>query len=51
MWNSLTQVERERLVRLLVRCVEYDANAETISVSFLADDDLETEDVECTARR
>lgn len=43
MWDALTTAERERIVRLLVRSVEYDATNETISVSFHA----AAEDVEC----
>ena len=43
MWSALTTAERERLVHLLVRSVEYDAANETISVSFHAS----AEEVEC----
>ncbi|QYK49110.1 MAG: recombinase family protein [Phycisphaeraceae bacterium] len=34
LWNSLTIAERERLIQLIVRSVEYDAVAGTISVTF-----------------
>jgi len=43
MWDALTTAERERLVHLLVRSVEYDAENEAVSVSFHAAD----EEVEC----
>ena len=43
MWDALTTAERERFVHLLVRSVEYDAENETISVSFHAAE----EEVEC----
>ena len=43
MWDALTTAERERLVHLLVRSVEYDAENETIGVSFHAAE----EGVEC----
>lgn len=33
-WEHLTTVERERMVQLLVRQVEYDAVTESISVTF-----------------
>ena len=43
MWDALTTAERERFVHLLVRSVEYDAENETVSVSFHAAE----EEVEC----
>ena len=39
MWEALTTSERERLVHLLVRSVEYDVKSETISVTFHAAED------------
>ena len=46
MWEALTTSERERLMHLLVRNVEYDAESETISVTFHA---AETEAMKETA--
>ena len=43
MWDALATAERERFVHLLVRSVEYDAENETVSVSFHAAE----EEVEC----
>ncbi|MGD9692357.1 MAG: recombinase family protein [Phycisphaerales bacterium] len=43
MWEALSSAERERLVHLLVRCVEYDAASEAISVTFHALEDKEAE--------
>src|SRR5690606_24235307 len=33
-WDTLKQSERERMIRLLVRQVEYDAEEETVTVAF-----------------
>ena len=41
MWEALSIPERERLVQLLVRRVEYDAASEAISVTFHALEDEE----------
>jgi hypothetical protein len=49
MWEALTTAERERLVHLLVREVEYDARSETISVTFHAADEHATEEAACMA--
>ena len=38
LWESLRFAERERLVRLLVRAIEYDAEHESISVTFRTDE-------------
>jgi site-specific DNA recombinase len=51
MWEALTTDERERLVHLLVRDVEYDAANETISVSFHAVEDEATEEAACPVSR
>jgi len=47
MWDALTTTERERLVQLLVRSVEYDAENETVSVSFHAAEDEAMEGTAC----
>jgi site-specific DNA recombinase len=47
MWEALTTGERERLVHLLVREVEYDAKSETISVTFHAADEEALEETTC----
>jgi site-specific DNA recombinase len=49
MWNALAAAEQERLVRLLVRSVEYDAASEAVSVTFHAQDDAEVEEAACPA--
>lgn len=49
MWNALTTTERERFVRLLVSSVEYDAENETVSVSFHASENAMDEEAECQA--
>jgi site-specific DNA recombinase len=43
MWAALSSAERERLVQLLVRSVEYDAASEAISVTFHALEDEEAQ--------
>ncbi len=47
MWEALTTAERERLVHLLVREVEYDARSEAISVTFHATDEEAMEETTC----
>jgi site-specific DNA recombinase len=49
MWEALTTAERERLVHLLVREVEYDAERETVSVTFHAEDDESLQEAPCPA--
>lgn len=49
MWEALTTADRERLVHLLVRDVEYDARCETISVTFHAADEEAEEEAACPA--
>jgi len=49
MWNALAPLERERLVHLLVQRVEYDAQGETISVTFHAQDDTALKEATCAA--
>lgn len=49
MWEALTTAERERLVHLLVQMVEYDAESESISVTFHAAHDEELEEAACQA--
>ena len=51
MWDALTTAERERLVHLLVRSVEYDAKSETISVTFHAAEDEVQEEATCAAQQ
>jgi hypothetical protein len=52
MWEALTPDERERLVHLLVRDIQYDAASETISVSFQAADEGGLEETsECQTSR
>lgn len=41
--------ERKRIVRLLVRVVEYDAASEAVSMTFHAQDDAKTEETACQA--
>ncbi|MBX3324100.1 MAG: recombinase family protein [Phycisphaeraceae bacterium] len=45
LWEQLNAAERERLVRLLVKCVEWDAVTETVTVTFNADSGVWEEDV------
>jgi hypothetical protein len=48
LWEQLNTDERERLVRLLVKRVEWDAETETITVAFNADADAgATEELAC----
>ena len=47
MWEALTTSERERLMHLLVRNVEYDVESETISVTFHAAEDEAREETAC----
>lgn len=47
MWKALTMAERERLIHLLVREVEYDARNETINVTFHAADEEAPEETTC----
>ncbi len=49
MWEALATGERERLVHLLIREVEYDAASETISVTFHAADEEVLEEAACPA--
>ncbi len=49
MWEALTATERERLVHLLVHDIEYDADSESISVTFHAADEEGQEEAECPA--
>ena len=51
MWNALTTIERERFVRLLVASVEYDAENETISMSFHVSEDAIDEEAECQVQQ
>jgi hypothetical protein len=45
LWEQLNAAERERMVRLLVKCVEWDAVTETVTVTFNADSEVWEEDV------
>jgi site-specific DNA recombinase len=38
LWQSLRHEERERLVRLLVKSIEYDAACESVSIAFRSDE-------------
>jgi site-specific DNA recombinase len=49
MWEALTVAEQERFVHLLIRAVEYDAENETISVTFHAADEELVEETACPA--
>jgi len=49
MWNALAASERERLVHLLIREVEYDAVSETISLTFHSIEEEAEEEIECPA--
>lgn len=44
LWEQLNSGERERLVRLLVKRIEWDAETETITVAFNADVSADTEE-------
>jgi len=48
-WDTLKQSERERMIRLLVRQVEYDAEEETVTVAFHPNGIREVADKEAVA--
>ena len=49
MWERLTTTERQRLVHLLIERVEYDAESESISVTFHGLEDVPGEEPACVA--